>query len=195
MPVRDEFFWILPKPPTPVLHLLVTGGSQGSRTLNRALQGSWPVFRHLGIPVRIVHQTGTADFEQTRDGFAKSGLDGEVTPFITDMPAAFAAADLVISRAGASTVSELAAAGKPSILVPFPYAADDHQARNAEAMERAGAARMVRDSELSAETLVAVVKQLATVLEKMGTAARRMAKPGAPRRAAEILEEVARARR
>lgn len=195
MPVRDEFFWILPKPPTPVLHLLVTGGSQGSRTLNRALQGSWPVFRHLGIPVRIVHQTGTADFEQTRDGFAKSGLDGEVTPFITDMPAAFAAADLVISRAGASTVSELAAAGKPSILVPFPYAADDHQARNAEAMERAGAARMVRDAELSAETLVAVVKQLATVLEKMGTAARRMAKPGAPRRAAEILEEVARARR
>jgi UDP-N-acetylglucosamine--N-acetylmuramyl-(pentapeptide) pyrophosphoryl-undecaprenol N-acetylglucosamine transferase len=116
-------------------------------------------------------------------------------PFIEDMPAAFAAADLVVCRSGAGAVSELAAAGKPSILAPFPFAADDHQARNAEAMERGGAARLVRDADMNGEKLFAVVAELAGspgALERMGEAARRFAKPGAARRAAEILEEVAR---
>src|SRR6476620_7680926 len=140
LPVREEFFRIAPKPRSEVLHLLITGGSQGSRTLNRAALQSWPLFREAGLPVRIVHQTGAAGFEETRDEFAKSGLDGEVVPFIGDMPAAFAAADLVICRSGAGTVSELAAARRPSVLVPFPFAADDHQTRNAEAMQRGGAA-------------------------------------------------------
>jgi len=91
-------------------------------------------------------------------------------------------------------VAELAAAGKPSVLVPFPFAADDHQARNAEAMERAGAARLVRDSEMNGEKLVAVVRELVrdpAILERMSAAARLLARPGAARRAAEILEEVA----
>jgi UDP-N-acetylglucosamine--N-acetylmuramyl-(pentapeptide) pyrophosphoryl-undecaprenol N-acetylglucosamine transferase len=86
-----------------------------------------------------------------RAAFAESGLEGEVTPFIADMPAAFAEADLVVCRSGAGAVSELAAAGKPSILVPFPFAADDHQTRNAEAIERGGAARLVRDAEMNGE--------------------------------------------
>ncbi len=107
-----------------------------------------------GLPVRIIHQTGARDFAEMRDAFAKSGLEGEVVPFIADMPAAFAAADLIVCRAGAGAVSELAAAGKPSILVPFPFAADDHQTRNAEAMERGGAARLVRDAEMTGEKLV-----------------------------------------
>jgi UDP-N-acetylglucosamine--N-acetylmuramyl-(pentapeptide) pyrophosphoryl-undecaprenol N-acetylglucosamine transferase len=193
MPVRDEFFQIRPRPRGGVLNLLVTGGSQGSRALNKVLRQSWSVFRHQELPVRIVHQTGAAEFEDVRDEFARSGLAGEVVPFIADMPAAFAAADLVLCRSGAGTVSELAAAGKPSILVPFPFAADDHQARNAEAMQNAGAARSVPDAEMNGEKLVRLVRELAPALDRMGEAARRMARPGAARRAAEILEEIARA--
>ena len=194
LPVREEFFRIVPKPRSGTLNLLITGGSQGSRTLNQAGSESWPLFRKAGLPVRIVHQSGAGGFEQLREEFSRSGLEGEVVPFIADMPAAFAAADLVVCRSGAGAVSELAAAGKPAILAPFPFAADDHQTRNAEAIERAGAARLVRDAEMNGEKLVAVVAELAGcsgALERMGEAARRFARPGAARRAAEILEEVA----
>ena len=90
------------------------------------------------------------------------------------------------------TVSELAAGGKPSILVPFPYAADNHQTRNAQAMERGGASRLVRDAEMTGEKLVETVSRIIADLETMGEAARQFAKPGAARRAADILEEVAR---
>ena len=195
LPVREEFFRIAPKPRGPVLQVLITGGSQGSRTLNRAARESWPLFRKSGLPVRIVHQSGVAECEALRQAFAQAGVDGEVVPFIPDMPAAFRAADLVVSRSGAGAVSELAAAGKPSILVPFPFAADDHQTRNAEAMERGGASRLVRDAEMSGERLVSLVCELAGAasrLETMADAARKFAHPGAARRAADILEEVAR---
>jgi len=195
LPVRDEFFKLPEKRRGDMLNVLITGGSQGSRTLNQAARGSWPLLRASGLPVRIVHQAGRTGFEELRDAFAQSGLDGEVVPFITDMPAAFAAADLVICRAGAGAVSELAAAGKPSVLVPFPFAADDHQTRNAEAMQRGGAARMVRDAEFTGERMAAIVRELSDTpgaLEQMGSAARQFARPGAARRAAEILQEVAR---
>jgi UDP-N-acetylglucosamine--N-acetylmuramyl-(pentapeptide) pyrophosphoryl-undecaprenol N-acetylglucosamine transferase len=195
LPVREEFFRIGPKPRGPVLQLLITGGSQGSRTLNRAGRESWPLIRSSGLPVRIVHQSGAAEFEALRDAFHQAGVDGEVVPFISNMPAAFAAADLVVSRSGAGAVAELAAAGKPSILVPFPFAADDHQARNAEALERGGAARLVRDAEMNGEKLVSLVRELSGVagrLESMAEAARNFAHPGAARKAADILEEVAR---
>jgi UDP-N-acetylglucosamine--N-acetylmuramyl-(pentapeptide) pyrophosphoryl-undecaprenol N-acetylglucosamine transferase len=195
LPVREEFFAIPPKPRGDCLHMLITGGSQGSRTLNRASRESWPLFRAAGVSVRIVHQCGASGVEEMRRAFAESGLDGEVTPFIADMPAAFAEADLVVCRSGAGAVSELAAAGKPAILVPFPFAADDHQTRNAEAIERGGAARLVRDAEMNGERLYTLVRELAetqAVLERMGAAARQFARPGAARRAAEIMEEVAR---
>jgi UDP-N-acetylglucosamine--N-acetylmuramyl-(pentapeptide) pyrophosphoryl-undecaprenol N-acetylglucosamine transferase len=193
LPVREEFFRIPERPRGCVLHVLITGGSQGSRTLNRAARASWPVIREAGFPVRLVHQTGLREHEELRAAFAESGIEGEIVPFITDMPAAFAGADLVVCRSGAGAVSELAAAGKPSILVPFPFAADDHQTRNAEAMERAGAARLIRDAELTGDTLFTAIRaaSAAPELERMARAARQLAKPGAARRAAEILEEVA----
>jgi UDP-N-acetylglucosamine--N-acetylmuramyl-(pentapeptide) pyrophosphoryl-undecaprenol N-acetylglucosamine transferase len=194
LPVREEFFRIAPKVRGDVLNVLITGGSQGSRTLNQAARQSWPLFREAGFPVRIVHQTGGAAFDQTRADFAEAGLEGEIVRFITDMPAAFTAADVVVCRSGAGTVSELAAAGRPSILVPFPFAADDHQTRNAEAMERGGAARLVRDAELTGAQLFASVAELASAsgtLERMGAAARALARPGAASRAADILEETA----
>jgi UDP-N-acetylglucosamine--N-acetylmuramyl-(pentapeptide) pyrophosphoryl-undecaprenol N-acetylglucosamine transferase len=194
LPVREEFFRIPSRAPGDVLNILITGGSQGSRTLNRAARESWPLFRSAGFPVRIVHQTGAQGFEEIRDEFAQSGLEGEVVPFISDMPAAFAAADLVICRSGAGAVSELAAAGKPSILVPFPFAADDHQTKNAEVLEREGAARLIADAEFRGPKLLSTVRDAAANLPSLGANARRLAKPGAARRAAEILEEVAHGR-
>lgn len=194
LPVREEFFRIPPKPPGEVLHVLVTGGSQGSRTLNNAGRQSWPLFRKAGMRVRVVHQSGPNGFEGLRDEFAASGLEGEVAPFIRDMPAAFAEADIVVCRSGAGAVSELAAAGKPAVLVPFPFAADDHQAHNALALERAGAAKLVPDADLTGERMFAVIAELAGApgrLPQMGEAARRFARPGAARRAAEILEKAA----
>jgi UDP-N-acetylglucosamine--N-acetylmuramyl-(pentapeptide) pyrophosphoryl-undecaprenol N-acetylglucosamine transferase len=193
VPVRDEFFAIAPKPRGEVLNVLITGGSQGSMTLNIAAQQVWAKFIFGKIPVRIVHQAGRARAEGIAKLFGFTHLAGEVVAFISDMPAAFAEADLVISRAGASTVSELAAAGRPSILVPYPYAADDHQTRNAEAMERAGAARMVRDADLNGDKLFETIQELSApeVLARMGKAAREFARPGAANRAATILEEVA----
>jgi UDP-N-acetylglucosamine--N-acetylmuramyl-(pentapeptide) pyrophosphoryl-undecaprenol N-acetylglucosamine transferase len=190
LPVREEFFRIQPKACEGELQLLITGGSQGSATLNRAARESWARFRNANFPVRIVHQTGAREFETIRADFAKSGLSGEVVAFITDMPAAFAAADLVICRSGAGSVSELAAAGRASILVPFPFAADDHQAHNAAAMERGGAARLIRDADFTGEKLFETVSEIVSgsaALEKMARAARQFARPDAARRAAEIL--------
>jgi UDP-N-acetylglucosamine--N-acetylmuramyl-(pentapeptide) pyrophosphoryl-undecaprenol N-acetylglucosamine transferase len=193
LPVREEFFQIQPKVRGSMLHLLITGGSQGSRTLNHSARQSWPLFQQAGFPIRITHQTGANGFGEIRDAFASSGMEGEVVPFLSDMPAAFADADLVVCRAGAGAVSELAAAGKPSILVPFPYAADNHQTRNAQAMERGGASRLVRDAEMTGEKLFETVSRVIADLARMGEAARQFAKPGAARRAADVLEEVARA--
>ena len=192
LPVREEFFSIPPKPPGSPVTLLITGGSQGSRTLNRAARESWPLFARSAAPLRILHQTGAESFEELRAAFAQTGLQGEVVPFIQDMAAAFAAADLVVCRSGAGSVSELAAAGKPSVLVPFPFAADDHQTRNAEVMQRAGAARLVPDSQMTGEKLFSLVSELTSApgaLALMSEAARKFSKPGAARRAADILEQ------
>jgi UDP-N-acetylglucosamine--N-acetylmuramyl-(pentapeptide) pyrophosphoryl-undecaprenol N-acetylglucosamine transferase len=190
LPVREEFFAVPPRPKCDTLRLLITGGSTGARTLNQAARQSWPLFRAAGFPIYILHQTGRDAFEETRAAFAESGLEGEVVPFIENMPAAFASSDLVVSRAGAGAVAELAAAGKPSVLVPFPFAADQHQLRNAEAFERAGAAQLVRDKEMSGERLVRAVTDVSGQLEQMGAAARGLARPGATRRVADLLEEL-----
>jgi len=193
LPVREEFFAIPPKPRGEVLAVLITGGSQGSRRLNQAARESWPLFRSSGLKVRLLHQSGPREHAELASAFAASGLAGEVVPFIQDMPAAFAGADLVVSRSGAGAVSELAAAGRPSILVPFPFAADQHQLRNAEALAEAGAARLVADAEMTGERFLKEVAALASqegAFERMGRAARSLARPGATARAADILEEL-----
>jgi UDP-N-acetylglucosamine--N-acetylmuramyl-(pentapeptide) pyrophosphoryl-undecaprenol N-acetylglucosamine transferase len=192
LPVRAEFFRIQPKPRDAKLTVLITGGSQGSRTLNQAAAGSWRYFREAAFPVRFIHQTGTAAHETLAPKFAASGMEGEILPFIDNMPAAYAQADLVVCRAGAGTVAELAAAGKPSILVPLPHAADEHQLRNAEAMQRAGAAKLVLDRDMDGGRLFEEVGKLRSnpqLLATMGERARTFAHPNAARRAAEVLEE------
>jgi len=193
LPVRREFFHLAARPPGPFT-VLITGGSRGARTLNRAARLSWPLFRASGAPVRILHQSGEAEHPALAHEFAASGLEGEVVPFLSDMAAAFASADLVVGRAGAGSVSEIAAAGMPSILVPFPFAADDHQRKNAESLARVGAARLILDQELTGETLFATVEALRkdpAALRTMRERVRAFAHPGAAERAAEILEGAA----
>jgi UDP-N-acetylglucosamine--N-acetylmuramyl-(pentapeptide) pyrophosphoryl-undecaprenol N-acetylglucosamine transferase len=193
VPVRQEFFGIGSRPERPRFTVLITGGSQGSRTLNNASRDSWPLFAQSELPIRIVHQAGRGNMAPLLDAFRTSGLDGEVVDFIQDMPAAFAQADLVVCRSGASTVAELAAAGKPSILVPFPFAADDHQRRNAEAMERAGAARLIPDSQMTEQRLFEEVNRLLSssdLLRQMSENARKLGKANAAARAVDVLEAV-----
>lgn len=192
VPIRREFFDIAPRPLTDTPGVLITGGSQGSRTLNNAFRESWPKFRDTRV--FFLHQCGAAASESLQADFAASGVKGDVRAFIPHMAVAVANADLVVGRAGASAVAELAAAGKPSILVPFPFAADDHQTKNAEAMARAGGARLVSDREMNGDRLHAEITELTgnpELLERMATAARSQARPGAALRAAEVLEQAA----
>jgi UDP-N-acetylglucosamine--N-acetylmuramyl-(pentapeptide) pyrophosphoryl-undecaprenol N-acetylglucosamine transferase len=186
LPVREEFAALKPKTRSMLLTVLITGGSQGSRTLNRAAEQAWPLLKSAKI--RLIHQTGLAAYEEIAARFRSADVDGEITPFFSDMPAAFAQADLVVSRAGAGTVSELAAAGKPSILVPLPTASDQHQLRNAQAFERAGASRLLLDSETTGPRLVEEIAKISNQLDQMAAAVRSLAHPGAARRAAEVLE-------
>jgi UDP-N-acetylglucosamine--N-acetylmuramyl-(pentapeptide) pyrophosphoryl-undecaprenol N-acetylglucosamine transferase len=191
LPVRPEFFRIPPKRRDAKLTILITGGSQGSRTLNNAAIASWPYFQEAGSPVRFIHQTGTTAHEAVAQKLAESGLEGNAAPFIDDMAAAFAHADLVICRSGAGAVAELAAAGKPSILVPFPHSTDQHQLKNAEAFQKAGAAVLVLDQEMDGGRLFEEVEKLRTrteVLQRMGERARTFAHPDAARDAAKVLE-------
>jgi UDP-N-acetylglucosamine--N-acetylmuramyl-(pentapeptide) pyrophosphoryl-undecaprenol N-acetylglucosamine transferase len=199
LPVREEFFAVPSKPPPKPgqgpLTVLITGGSQGSRTLNRAVEQSWPLWKKGSV--RLIHQSGAAAYEELAARFrAAAGartVEVEMYPFLDDMPAAFAQADLVVSRAGMGAVSELAAAGKPSLLVPLPTASDQHQLHNAQAFEKAGAALLILDSEMTGARLVEEVSQLAARparLTEMSHAAHEFARPGAARRAAEVLESL-----
>ncbi len=193
MPVRPEFFRVPPKREGPFT-VLITGGSRGSRTLNRASRESWELFRAARTPIRIVHQSGAAEHEALAKEFAAAGLEGEVVAFIPNMADAFAHADLVVGRAGAGAVNEIAAAGMPSVLVPFPFAADDHQKKNAEMLNHAGAARMVPDAEMTGERLFREVELLRCApeqRERMRERVRQFAHPGAAERAADLMEEAA----
>ncbi len=192
-PVRPEFFSLQPGQ-NRVFTVLITGGSRGARSLNRASRESWPLFKGYNASVRIIHQTGMAEHESLAREFQTSGVNGEVVPFIRNMAEAFAGADLVVGRAGAGAVSEIAAAGMSSVLVPLPFAADDHQRRNAEMLVNAGAARMLLDSELNGARLFDVVEKLrhdGDELQRMRDRVRQFAKPGAAERAATVLEDTA----
>lgn len=173
--------------------ILVFGGSQGARRINEAMSTAAPALAARIPGLRIVHQTGRDDLERTQQHYRDGAIDAEVLSFIDDMGSAYARADLVICRAGATTLAELTALGKPSILVPYPFAADDHQRANAEVLVAGGAAVMVLDRELTADGLVAVVAELAadrTRLQTMGAAARKLGRPDAAERVVAICREV-----
>jgi UDP-N-acetylglucosamine--N-acetylmuramyl-(pentapeptide) pyrophosphoryl-undecaprenol N-acetylglucosamine transferase len=182
VPVRQEFFSIAPRTFSPPGSLLVFGGSQGARVLNQTMIDAIPIWKKLGVQIR--HQTGERDFERIDAAYKKAGFPAQVSRFIDDMPSAFAQADLVICRSGASTVAEITAAAKPAIFIPFPFAADDHQLKNAEALEKAGAARLIQESEFTSAHLGETVGELLgnpTTLSQMSENARKLSHRDASR--------------
>ena len=200
VPVRREFFELPRKQHVGSPTILVTGGSQGSRALNDAAVAAAKKWARDGFPggLRILHQTGTEQYNNVSIEYQllkdSSEIDLEAVAFIDDMPAAFARADLVVCRSGASAVAELAAAGKASILVPLATATDDHQRSNAQAMVSAGASRLVVEREWCGERMAAEVGAVLGApgrLEKMEEAARSLARPEAAAAAASALLETA----
>jgi UDP-N-acetylglucosamine--N-acetylmuramyl-(pentapeptide) pyrophosphoryl-undecaprenol N-acetylglucosamine transferase len=193
VPVREAFF-NLPEKTDPRPTLLVFGGSQGAHAINQAVIQSAATLRQ-GIPgLRLIHQTGERDYNDAQTAYQKAGVSSEVYPFITDMPAFFARADLVLCRSGASTVAEITAAGKPAVFVPFAKAADDHQRVNAQALEKAGAAVVLEETKLDDVWLVETISALLgdrDRLERMGEAARRLAHPNAARDIAAMAARLA----
>ena len=200
VPIREEFFKLPRKHHVGAPLVLITGGSQGSSRLNQAAVAAAQMWAKQGFPggIRLLHQTGPADYNGVRAAYDAlrdaAEIACEAVPFLDDMPAAFGRADLVVCRAGASTLAELAAAGKASILVPYPHAADDHQTRNARSMVDAGAARMAPDGEWDGERMVREVGGVFGApgrLESMEDAARALSKPGAAARVADAMMEEA----
>jgi len=159
--------------------LLVFGGSQGAHSINMAMAAAAPHLAGRADNMRIVHQTGEKDLEEVGAAYGQAGVSAEVVPFIQDMAAAYGAADLIVCRAGATTLAEVTACGKPCIFIPFPHAVDDHQRRNADAILNQGAGFMLTERELTAEGLATMILQLMDqpqVLERTGAAAREMAR-------------------
>ena len=197
IPVRPEFFTL---PPADLArpHLLVFGGSQGARILNQQVPAVITGLMEAVPGLTVLHQSGLRHVQATEAAYLTSGADPArwtVRPFIDDMPACFARASLVMSRAGASTVAELAAAGRPALLVPFAAAADGHQKRNAEAMVMAGAAVMLEEREMEEKDklqgiLTGLLKDPER-LQAMSLAARDQAHPDAAERIARRLVELA----
>ncbi len=195
MPVRREFFRIAPRDPGSPFTVLVLGGSQGAARLNRAAIDAvriWSASRQR--PPRLIHQTGEREHAAVAQAYSEAAVDAVTAPFFDDMPARFEQADLVICRAGASVVAELCAARKPAVLVPFPFAADDHQHANAAAAAAAGGALLVRDADWVGERMVREVSRLSAdpgLLAGMASALAPLAPAGAVRDAATAVEQAA----
>ena len=189
VPIRDGFE---PEPyqrHADALAVLVIGGSQGAKSLNETVPEA---LAKVGAPLRVVHQCGRAHVDQVRAHYAKlaPSFAWDVVPFIDDMPAALGAADLVISRSGASAVSEIAAVGRPALFVPYPFAAGDHQLKNAQSLAKAGAAVCIANTEASAERIASEVERLAAdseLLASMAAASQRWGRPHAARDIAKDL--------
>lgn len=173
--------------------LLVLGGSLGARTLNQLVPQALALLKP-SFTVEVMHQCGEKHLADCRLAYQQAGVPATVTAFIDDMAQTYAEADLVICRAGALTVAEVAAAGIAAIFVPYPYAVDDHQTYNAQALKDAGAALLFADAELTAEQLASTFSSLLvdrTQLENMAKKAKELAKPGSAKQIADICLEVA----
>lgn len=170
--------------------LLVMGGSLGAHRINLLmLDAVERIKTQESLSFRLIHQTGAADEEQVRAAYTAAGVQAEVEAFFNDMAGLYAQADLAIARAGATSLAELSVMGLPALLIPYPHAADDHQAENAKFYVAAGGAKMYRESELDAEQLASAIMTLlndADKLKLMGAAMRRMSRPNA---AEQILDE------
>ena len=200
-PVRPEFFQANDKEsnaqadrPRDAARVLIFGGSQGAHAINVAMVEAASRLAATGLRLAISHQTGERDLDLVRAAYTRAGLAARVETFIYEIDREMKAADVVICRAGATTLAELAASGTPAILVPLPNSTDDHQRRNAEVVARAGAAVAVEERELTGDTLAAAITGLvgdAKRRHRMATAARQLARPDAAQRIADRVEQLA----
>jgi len=184
-PVREEICQVgavEPRGADGELHLLVFGGSQGAHRLNQAMIQAAPWLAAHQPRLCLVHQTGLADAAAVTQAYAQAGLQAEILPFLHDMAERYRWADLVLCRAGASTLAELTTCGKPAILVPYPYAADDHQRHNAMALQRQGAVQVILDAELTGVRLYEVLEPLLRkpeLLQQQAACSRALGRPRA----------------
>lgn len=190
-PIRAAFM-SAPAPPTEPDHkfnLLIFGGSQGARAINQAVIAALDGLEEIKETLHIIHQTGAPELEAVSSAYQNRGFDAEVHPFIMDMPRVYGQADLLVCRAGATSIAEMTASGRASILIPYPFAANDHQTANAEVLVRAGAAVMLPEAELTgkklAETILALYRDPSRI-KQMEAYSRQMAKREA---AAQIVDE------
>ncbi len=194
-PVRREFFEIPTRQREPnQFSILLFGGSQGARAINDAMIAALPLLEDLRTQLRITHQTGEADFDKVDAGYRAAGwADTNVTKYVENMVNEFATVDLVICRAGATTTAELIAAGKASLMIPFPLAADDHQRKNAEALQAAGGTRMILQNDLSGERLATEIKTLANqpeLITAMEQSSRSLARGDAAVAVVDLIENL-----
>jgi UDP-N-acetylglucosamine--N-acetylmuramyl-(pentapeptide) pyrophosphoryl-undecaprenol N-acetylglucosamine transferase len=196
-PVRSAFFseaYDEHGTPPGAARVLVFGGSQGAHAINVAMVEAASRLATAATRLAITHQTGERDLEMVRDGYRRAGLEARVEPFLFAMDREMKSADVVVCRAGATTLAELTAAGRPAVLVPLPTATDDHQRKNAEALVRQGAARMVEQRDLTGERLASEILALVTDggrRTEMGARARTLARPDAARLIVEKVLELA----
>ena len=197
-PVRREFLdrggGDAPPPADGRTRVLIVGGSQGARAVNDAMLAAAPALAAHAATLAITHQTGERDLARVRAGYEAAGCPAVVEPFFHDMHARMTAADLVISRAGASTLAELTILGKPMVLVPLPTAADNHQRKNAATLAGAGAAEVIEERELDGQRMAATVLGLASDAgrrQRMAIAARALCRPDAAARVVDRLEQLA----
>lgn len=194
-PIREELFSegkVAPEDKSEFT-ILIVGGSQGAKAINEIFAAALAFLNTRGRKPKVIHQTGKKDHERVVEDYRQRELTGELLPFIRDMTTAYQQADLVVSRAGATTIFELAALGKPSILIPYPYATNQHQEINARSLVQAGGAEMIRQSELTPEGLAQVLLKYIedpSTLKKMGERVRTIARPDAAKVIVDQLAEM-----
>ena len=172
----------------PRFTLLITGGSQGAQAINRIVTDALACLEHLKDRIRFIHQTGEKDQERVAQAYRDRGFAAEVFPFITNMAAAYRQADLLLCRAGATSIAEITAGGKAAVLIPFPFAVNDHQTQNAEVLVRAGAAEMIPEKDLDGRGLAAVIERLCLHPEEIRKMEKASAALGNVRAAAAIVD-------
>src|SRR5258707_1560625 len=193
-PVRAEFFAIQPRKPQKPFRVLITGGSQGALPINRVFVDAMDILTARKDELSVVHQTGERDYNAVRTAYARREFNAEVVPFLGNMAERFAWADLIVCRAGAITAAEIAAAGRAAIFIPFGRATDSHQLRNAEAMSKSGAGKLIIEPELNAARLTGEIFSLLDhpeQLEELSTRARTLGKPNAARDIVDLVGQAA----
>jgi len=192
-PVRAEFSQVPGRTGNDPFTLLVFGGSQGAQPINQSVIEALTILKPQIPELQVIHQTGEREYPRIRQAYEAMRMDADIRPFFGDIPKQFAVADLLVCRAGATTLAEVTVAGKPAIVVPFPQAADDHQRKNAEALAQAGAAEMILQKDLNGPTLAARIRfyfEHRDALRRMEQNSRALGRPDATERIVDLVEEL-----